>query len=113
MLKLDWDFCLHAPFQEENANWTVRGLISRNEYIQLTPDEPVSFGYVTSKNPISASSWRVDFEFEISTRSGEYVGDGIAFWYTRNPIYPGKMQAYIFKASHWAQVMSSKASASL
>lgn len=88
-MQIDWDFCLLAPFPEENPNWNLRGLVSRNEYIQLTPDEPVSFGYVTSKNPMRAAAWKVNFEFEILTRKGEYVGDGIAFWYTLNPIYPG------------------------
>lgn len=89
MLQIDWDFCLFPPFPEDNAKWNIRGLVSKNEYIQLTADEPVSFGYVTSKNALGADAWKVKFEFQINAQNGNYIGDGLAFWFTRSPIYPG------------------------
>jgi hypothetical protein len=41
---------LEKPFNlTDNEHWNIRGLMNRDHYIQLTPDEPASFGYISSK----------------------------------------------------------------
>lgn len=76
-----------------NNNWDYDGLISRDKWVQLTPDFGHSTGWIFSKEPFESRDWSIEFYFGIhgNKAQGTLAADGVAFWFTEEPFSPGKL----------------------
>ncbi|KAJ3179053.1 hypothetical protein HDU85_005008 [Gaertneriomyces sp. JEL0708] len=81
-------FSLQPPFIDhnlENKWWNFGGdaIMEVNKHIRLTQDKPSKSGWVWSKEPVTATSWSIEFDFKVHSEHTGMHGDGFAFWYTR------------------------------
>ncbi|KAK2945504.1 putative ERGIC-53 like protein [Blattamonas nauphoetae] len=69
--------------------WRTGGRASvTNEQVSLTPLSPSSRGLLYSFQPSFQSEWEATFSIKISG-SGRVGGEGMAFWYTQQPLSEG------------------------
>ncbi|KAK9455692.1 concanavalin A-like lectin/glucanase domain-containing protein [Dipodascopsis uninucleata] len=78
---------LSAPFLDDSlhSRWFDFGgdaIIRTDKYIRLTTDRPSQAGWIFSRLPLTASSFQIEVEFEISGK-GNLYGDGMALWLTK------------------------------
>ncbi|KAF9089055.1 hypothetical protein BGX29_010490 [Mortierella sp. GBA35] len=58
-------------------------IINTNRHIRLTQDVPSQSGWLWSRLPLAASNFQVEFQFEVDGKGDGLVGDGFAFWLTK------------------------------
>ncbi|GBN85288.1 VIP36-like protein [Araneus ventricosus] len=59
--------------------------------IRLTPDEPGKQGAIWSNYPMISNDWEFHVQFHIHGKGVHLNGDGIAFWYVRDPLHAGSV----------------------
>ncbi|KAJ1547443.1 hypothetical protein HK096_002920, partial [Nowakowskiella sp. JEL0078] len=81
---------LEMPYIDETLSNNVifisnflDAIVNVNREIRLTPDRQSKHGWLWSRNPLTASSWVIDFEFKVHSHHPLH-GDGFAFWYTED-----------------------------
>ena len=80
---------LVKPYQASGLDipfWDIVGstMVSSTN-IQLTPDQQSRSGAVWNKYPVKSRDWEVAITFRVSGSTGDLFGDGIAFWYAKEP----------------------------
>ncbi|KAI8815562.1 concanavalin A-like lectin/glucanase domain-containing protein [Fimicolochytrium jonesii] len=69
-----------VPYFKESGS-----TILSHDYIRLTPSVPESHGSIWAVKPNPHPEWQVEFSFHIYGR-GYMGGEGMAFWYTKQPM---------------------------
>lgn len=86
---------LTKPYQGTGMtipNWDIIGhTIVSSSFIRITPDQQSRFGGLWNKIPLSFPYWEVHIEFKISGHGKDLFGDGMAIWYVKHPMQPGKV----------------------
>ncbi|KAK9469114.1 concanavalin A-like lectin/glucanase domain-containing protein [Lipomyces arxii] len=89
---------IQSPYLDDSlhSKWFNFGgdtVIRTDRYIRLTADRPGQLGWVSSRLPLTASNFEIEFEFSISGK-GNLYGDGMAMWITKSgdksgPVFGG------------------------
>ncbi|CAL1286082.1 unnamed protein product [Larinioides sclopetarius] len=84
---------LYGPYQAgigHLVNWDLTGSSQLAETaIRLTPDEPGKQGAIWNNYPMLSNDWEFHVQFHIHGKGVHLNGDGIAFWYVRDPLHSG------------------------
>ncbi|KAJ1562733.1 nucleolar DEAD-box protein required for synthesis of 60S ribosomal subunit, partial [Nowakowskiella sp. JEL0078] len=70
-------------YSNVELGFRYHAIVNVNREIRLTPDRQSKKGWLWSRNPLTASSWVIDFEFKVHSHNSLH-GDGFAFWYTED-----------------------------
>ncbi|KAK9459540.1 concanavalin A-like lectin/glucanase domain-containing protein [Lipomyces oligophaga] len=91
-------FSLDEPYLHDglHSRWYDYGgdaVIKTDSYVRLTHDRPSQVGFVSSRLPLTATSFEVTVDFKISGK-GNLYGDGMAIWITKEraqmgPVFGG------------------------
>ncbi|CAG2122051.1 unnamed protein product, partial [Medioppia subpectinata] len=60
-------------------------------FIRITPDQQSRVGGLWNKIPFDFRNWEVQIQFKVSGHGKDLYGDGMAFWYIRDPLRPGNI----------------------
>ncbi|KJE89201.1 vesicular integral-membrane protein VIP36 [Capsaspora owczarzaki ATCC 30864] len=86
-------FTLSRPYLGagmEIPYWEFGGhSVVSDEYIRLTPDRQSKQGYLWSRLPVLFDHWDLIVEFKVHGSGRKLFGDGMAFWYAKQPMTPG------------------------
>jgi len=71
-------------------NWGFGGTtLVTTQFIRLTADEQSRQGSLWNTIPLNLSNWEIHLEFKISGKGKDLYGDGMAFWYVKEPLQIG------------------------
>ena len=81
------------PYQASGISipfWDFTGSVMiTNSYIRLTPDLQSRSGAIWNNVPCKVRNWELQVHFKIYGKGKELYGDGMALWYTKQPLTPG------------------------
>ncbi|XP_035207421.1 vesicular integral-membrane protein VIP36-like, partial [Stegodyphus dumicola] len=70
--------------------WDFTGSVMiTNHYIRLTPDLQSRRGAIWNNVPCNVKNWELQVHFKIYGKGKELYGDGMALWYTKQPLTSG------------------------
>ncbi|KAK9480629.1 concanavalin A-like lectin/glucanase domain-containing protein [Lipomyces japonicus] len=91
-------YSLHTPYLDDSLNsqwydYAGDTVIRTDQYVRLTADRPGQVGRISSRLPLTASSFEIEFEFRIHGK-GNLYGDGMALWISQRqenfgPVFGG------------------------
>ncbi|CEF60382.1 Legume-like lectin family and Concanavalin A-like lectin/glucanases superfamily domain and Concanavalin A-like lectin/glucanase, subgroup domain-containing protein [Strongyloides ratti] len=80
---------LTKPYQSASMDipyWDIIGsTIVSNTEVRLTTDDKSRRGGIFNKMPTHARDWEVHLTFKVTGSTGSLFGDGMAFWYVKEP----------------------------
>uniref|UniRef100_A0A0K0FWU8 L-type lectin-like domain-containing protein n=1 Tax=Strongyloides venezuelensis TaxID=75913 RepID=A0A0K0FWU8_STRVS len=80
---------LTKPYQSASMDipyWDILGsTVVSNSEIRLTSDEKSKKGGIFNKQPTHSRDWEAHITFKVSGSTGSLFGDGMAFWYVKEP----------------------------
>ncbi|GFT16547.1 VIP36-like protein [Nephila pilipes] len=84
---------LYGPYEAGTghlAYWGLSGSAHLAETaIRLTPDEAAKQGSIWNNYAILSNDWEFHVQFHIHGKGVHLNGNGLAFWYARDPLTPG------------------------
>ncbi|GFY39790.1 vesicular integral-membrane protein VIP36 [Trichonephila inaurata madagascariensis] len=84
---------LFGPYDAGNAHlahWDLSGTAHLAETaIRLTPDEASAQGAIWNNYPLMSNDWEFHIQFHIHGKGVHLNGNGMAFWYAKEPLTPG------------------------
>ncbi|XP_006751749.2 vesicular integral-membrane protein VIP36 [Leptonychotes weddellii] len=87
---------LIKPYQGVGSSsmplWDFQGsTILTSQYVRLTPDERSKEGSIWNHQPCFLKDWEMHVHFKVHGAGKKNLhGDGIALWYTRDRLVPGR-----------------------
>ncbi|GFV21946.1 VIP36-like protein [Trichonephila clavipes] len=84
---------MFGPYDAGNAHlahWDLSGTAHLAETaIRLTPDEASAQGAIWNNYPLMSNDWEFHIQFHIHGKGVHLNGNGMAFWYAKEPLTPG------------------------
>lgn len=81
------------PYQASGISipyWDFTGSVMiTNSYIRLTPDSQSRSGAIWNNVPCTVRNWELQVHFKIYGKGKDLYGDGMAIWYTKQPLTAG------------------------
>jgi len=73
-------------------SWDFSGsTMVTTSFIRITPDQQSRMGGLWNKIPFDFRNWEIQIHFKVSGHGKDLFGDGMAFWYIRDPLKPGNI----------------------
>jgi hypothetical protein len=83
--------CSSIVLSLSESHWRLKGhAIATDRYIRLTHDSQNQSGAIWSNHPVTYPDWEVQIQFKIHGSRNDFFGDGLAFWYVREPMSSGE-----------------------
>ncbi|RWS30714.1 lectin-like protein [Leptotrombidium deliense] len=89
---------LKRPYQGSGMTipyWDFTGsTMITGAFVRLTPDKQSKRGLLFNKIPLRPRHWEIRIHFKIHGHGKEIFGDGMAFWYVKDPMLQGNVFGY-------------------